>query len=164
MSRHRWLSLVAYIGSIVIANWMTARFGLVPVGFGLLVTAGTFAAGFALVTRDWVQVTFGRRVVLAAIVVGALLSALTSSRALAVASGLAFLVSELVDFGVFTPVRRRSLAGAVLLSSVVSAPVDTVLFLWLAGFNLTWQAVLGQFIVKTSIALVVAFWIAWRRR
>jgi queuosine precursor transporter len=164
VSRHRWLSLVAYIGSIVIANWMTARFGLVPVGFGLLVTAGTFAAGFALVTRDWVQVTFGRRVVLAAIVVGALLSALTSSRALAVASGLAFLVSELVDFGVFTPVRRRSLAGAVLLSSVVSAPVDTVLFLWLAGFNLTWQAVLGQFIVKTSIALVVAFWIAWRRR
>ena len=163
----RWsvpVSIATYIGSIVLANWLTAHFGLVPIGFGLLVTAGTFAAGVALVTRDWVQVASGRRVVLAAILAGALISAFTSSRALAVASGTAFLVSELIDLGVFTPLRGRSLALAVLLSSVVSAPVDTVLFLWLAGFNLTWQAVVGQFIVKTVIALAVAFWIAWRRR
>jgi len=157
-------ALLCYIASIVLANLMTAHFGLVPIGFGLLVTAGTFAAGFALITRDWVQITSGRRIVLAAIVAGALLSALTSSRALAVASGIAFLVSELVDLGVFTPLRPRSLPLAVLLSSVVSAPVDTVLFLWLAGFGVTWQAVAGQFIVKTAIALAVAGWISWKRR
>lgn len=152
----RLVALAAYIASIVAANWLTATYGLVPIGFGLLVTAGTFAAGVALVTRDWVQTTSGRALTIAAILVGAAISYWTSSPALALASGLAFLVSELVDLGVFTPVRRRSIAAAVLLSSVVSAPVDTVLFLWLAGFPVTWQAVLGQFIVKTAIAAIVA--------
>ena len=157
-------SLVAYISAIVAANWMTARFGLVPIGFGLMVTAGTFAAGLALVARDGVQVAGGRRVVFAAIVAGAVLSALTSNAALAFASGIAFLVSELVDLGVFTPLRGRSLPLAVLMSSVVSAPVDTILFLHLAGFAVTWQAVAGQFIVKTAIAGIVAAWLTWRHR
>ena len=158
------VALAAYIGSIVLANWMTATFGLVPIGFGLMVTAGTFAAGFALVARDGVQVAAGRIAVLVAIVVGALLSAITSTPALAVASGIAFLVSELVDMGVFTPLRSRSLPGAVITSSIVSAPVDTVLFLSIAGFGVTWQAVLGQFIVKTVIALIVAGFLAWSRK
>lgn len=160
----RILALTAYIASIVAANWLTATFGLVPVGFGLLVTAGTFAAGIALVARDGVQQTSGKRWVIGAILVGAALSYFTSSPALAIASGLAFLVSELVDLGVFTPLRDRSLATAVLLSSVVSAPVDTVLFLRIAGFPLTWQAVLGQFLVKTAIAAIVAGWIVVRER
>ena len=45
---NRYIALATYIASIVAANWMTTTFGLVPIGFGLLVTAGTFAAGFAL--------------------------------------------------------------------------------------------------------------------
>jgi queuosine precursor transporter len=159
----RYVALVAYIATIVVANWMTATYGLVPIGFGLMVTAGTFAAGFALVARDWVQLTNRRWVVPVAIVAGALISAATSTPAIAVASGVAFLVSEAVDWGVFSPLRDRTLAGAVLLSSVVSAPVDTVLFLWLAGFPVTWQAVAGQFVVKTLIALVVAGVVSVRR-
>lgn len=158
----RVLTLAAYIGSIVAANWLTATFGLVPIGFGLLVTAGTFAAGLALIARDWVQTTSGPAVVIGAIVVGAGVSYFTSSPALALASGVAFLVAELVDMGVFTPLRRRTLAGAVVASSVVAAPVDTVLFLWLAGFPVTWQAVLGQFLVKTALALIVAAVLAVR--
>ena len=68
------IALSAYIASIVAANWMTATFGLVPIGFGLAVTAGTFAAGAALIARDAVQVTAGRWVAVGAIVVGATLS------------------------------------------------------------------------------------------
>lgn len=161
---NRVLALAAYIGSIVAANWMTVTFGLVPIGFGLLVTAGTFAAGVALLARDWVQTTSGRLVAVGAIVVGAALSYFIADPFIALASGLAFLVSELVDLGVFTRLRERSLPGAVLLSSVVAAPVDTVLFLWLAGFGVTWQAVLGQFIVKTGLALAVALILASRQR
>ena len=160
----RVLALAAYVATIVAANAMTDRFGLVPIGFGLMVTAGTFAAGFALIARDWVQVTSGRVVALAAVAVGAVLSWWLASPALAVASGIAFAVSELVDFAVFTPLRERSLPTAVIVSSLVSAPVDTVLFLWLAGFGVTWQAVLGQFAVKTALALLVAAGIATRER
>ena len=159
----KFAAVAAYVLLVVAANWMTATFGLVPIGFGLAVTAGTFAAGAVLIARDAVQLTSRRWVVLACIAAGAVLSALTSTPALAVASFLAFAVSEVVDWGVFTPLRQRSLAQAVVVSSVVSAPVDTVLFLWIAGFGVTWQAVLGQFLVKTGMALVVAGGIAWRR-
>lgn len=164
MTRNAWLAVIGYAATIVAANWMTATFGLVPIGFGLAVTAGTFAAGLALVARDAVQLTAGRLVAVAAIVVGALVSAWTSTPAIAVASGVAFLASELVDMAIFSPLRRRSVAGAVVVSSIVSAPVDTVLFLHIAGFGVTWQAVLGQFLVKTAMALLAAGVIVWRGR
>lgn len=154
--------VAAYIGSIVLANWLTTTYGLVPIGFGLAVTAGTFAAGAALVLRDGVQETAGKVAVLLAIVAGIAVSYLVADPFIAVASAVAFATSELVDFAVFTPLRRRTLAGAVLVSSVVSAPVDTVLFLWIAGFGVTWQAVLGQFLVKTAMAGAAAAWLYWR--
>jgi hypothetical protein len=149
-------AVAAYVGSIAAANWMTSTWGLVPIGFGLAVTAGTFAAGAALVLRDWVDRQAGRIGVLLAILAGTALTYLLAGPALALASGTAFIVSEMVDWGVFARVKRKSLAGAVLLSSVVAAPVDTVLFLWIAGFPVTWQAVLGQFLVKTAMAGIAA--------
>jgi len=158
------LAIVGYIGTIVLANWMTTTFGLVPIGLGLADTAGTFAAGFALILRDSVQVTAGRLTVLAAILAGCAVSYLVSDPFIALASAVAFLVSELVDLAVFTPLRRRSIARAVLVSSIVAAPVDTVLFLHIAGFGVTWQAVLGQFIVKTGLAALVALWLTTRKR
>jgi uncharacterized PurR-regulated membrane protein YhhQ (DUF165 family) len=164
MTRVRTIYVALYIAVIVIANWMTATIGLVSIGFGLVVTAGTFAAGAALILRDGVQVHAGRKVLFPAIAVGAIVSAVTSTPALAVASGIAFAVSELVDTGVFTPLRDKSLAGAVVISSIVSAPIDTVLFLWIAGFPVTWQAILGQFLVKTTLALIVALFISVRGR
>ena len=148
---------VGYVASIIAANWLTNQFGLVALG-PIAVTAGTFAAGAALILRDGVQRTSGKRSVLYAIAVGAAVSFFTSSPALAAASGIAFLVSELVDFAVFTPLSNR-LALAVVASSVVSAPVDTVLFLQIAGFGVTTAAVVGQFVVKTVLALAVAVWI-----
>ena len=150
------LAIVAYVGSIVVANIATSYFGLVPIGFGLVVSAGSFAAGAALVLRDAVQVYGDLRYVFGAILVGAGLSFAMATPAIAYASCIAFLVSEMVDWGVFTPLRRNSLAKAVVVSSIVSAPVDTVLFLYLAGFSVTWQAVLGQFLVKTVMALAAA--------
>lgn len=160
----RYIYTAAYIAVIVAANWATATFGLVPIGFGLAVTAGTFFAGLALIVRDGLQLSTGRIWMLAAITAGALLSTVTATPAIALASGLAFAVSELVDWAVFTPLRPRSLPTAVVASSVVSAPVDTVLFLQLAGFGVTWQAVLGQFLVKTGMALAVALVLAQRSR
>jgi queuosine precursor transporter len=88
------LSLALYIGTIFAANWALATFGLIPVGFGLLAPAGVLFAGLALSLRDRVQDALGRRATLAAILFGALCSALVSPR-LALASGAAFLLSEL---------------------------------------------------------------------
>jgi queuosine precursor transporter len=148
-------ALIAYVSSVVAANWLTARFGFVPVGFGLATTAGTYAAGMALLARDALQDAAGRRAVLFAIALGAALSAWLSTPQLAVASGTAFLVAEVADMTVYTPLRRKGWARAVLASNVVGAVLDTLVFLWLAGFPVTSTTVGGQLVGKVIWATAV---------
>lgn len=143
-----------YIGAIVAANWLTNRYGFISV-LGVGMTAGTIAAGAALGARDALQDAAGRRVVLAAILIGAALSAWLSSPMLAVASGAAFLVSETADMAVYTPLRERGWARAVIASNVVGAGADTLVFLALAGFPVTVQTVGGQLIGKLVFATLI---------
>lgn len=123
----------ALLASIVLANWLTSTFGLVPVGFGLMATAGTYAAGLALGFRDALQDTGGRWWVLAAIAAGGILSYLLADPVIALASAAAFLVSESFDMLVYTPLRARQWTAAVVASNAVGAVVDTVVFIGLAG-------------------------------
>ncbi len=158
------LALTAYAASITTANYLTARYGLVPVGFGLVTTAGTFAAGAALLLRDTVQDLLGRGWVLAGITAGAALTYATSP-ALAIASATTFLAAELADMAVYTPLRNRGWARAVLASNTLGAIVDTLLFLLLAGFPITTATLGGQLVGKLAWAtlLPVAAVVAARR-
>jgi uncharacterized PurR-regulated membrane protein YhhQ (DUF165 family) len=156
------IALATYILTIVAANWAIATFGMVGVGFGLLAPAGVYFAGLAFTLRDAVQETLGRRWAVGAIAVGALLSALISGP-LAIASGAAFLVSELCDFVVYTPLREKNRALAVLLSNTVGAVVDSALFLWLAFGSLEFLS--GQVLGKSwTTLLAVALMLAIRSR
>ena len=148
------LALTTYILAIAAANYLTTRYGLIPVGFGLITTAGTYAAGAALLLRDIVQDTCGWRWVLAGIAAGAALTAVTSP-ALAVASTAAFLLAELLDMAVYTPLRDRGWARAALASGIVGAVVDTYAFLALAGVPITGQTVGGQLVGKTLWATLL---------
>lgn len=111
MTRRGAAALTAYILAIVAANWLTTHYGLVHTAPGLVTTAGTYAAGAALLLRDIVQDTLGWRWVLAGIATGAVLTAATSP-ALALASATAFLLAELLDTAVYTPLRARGWARA----------------------------------------------------
>lgn len=159
------IALVAYIGSVVTANVVTSRMGLVPVGFGLLVPAGTYAAGFALLARDFVHRQGGRRWSLGAIGAAAILSWFMSTPGIALASVAAFLIAELVDLTVFVAVRRRGFIRAAFTSNLVAAPLDTVVFLTLAGFPLTVETLLGQMVGKLvwATALPLAIYALVRR-
>lgn len=148
-------ALAAYVACIVGANMLTNAYGMVPVGFGLAATAGTYAAGLALLARDVVQDTAGRLAVVAAIGVGAALSVWLSTPELALASGAAFLIAELADMAVYTPLRKRGWARAVFASNVVGSTVDTLVFLFLAGFPVTVLAVSGQMAGKLLWATLV---------
>lgn len=162
MSRIGTVAAVGYVATIFAANWLIAHVGIVPVGFGLQAPAGVFAAGVALTLRDIVQVTLGRAAVVVAILTGAALSYLVSP-AFAVASGVAFLVSESADFAVYTPLERRSWLGAVLLSNTVGLVLDSVLFLWLAFGSLAFLP--GQVVGKAWMTLLaVALLSTFRRR
>lgn len=150
------LAAACYLALVVAANFMTEHLGLVPIGFGLLVTAGTFAAGGVIITRNVVQDVIGRRLVVALMAAGSVMSWWLASPAIAVASTAAFALSETTDMGIFTPLRRHGWPAAVAIASTVAAVVDTLAFLALAGFPITWATVGGQLIVKTGMALVAA--------
>jgi len=147
--------LVAFIACIWLANWAIETFGLVPVGFGLMAPAGVYFAGLTFTFRDLAHERVGRRWVVVAILVGAALSYVISP-AFAVASGVAFLVSEMSDLAVYAPLRKRSWLGAVALSNTVGLLVDSALFLWLAFASLEFLP--GQVVGKawmTALAIVV---------
>ena len=164
--------LVAFILTIPAANWMIGNVGavcpenspcLIHVGFDVMAPSGVIMVGLALVLRDLVQRRLGKLWALGAIVVGALLSALIAPQALVLASGAAFLVSELADFAVYTPLQKKRLVLAVFMSGVVGLVVDSILFLQLAFGSLDFLS--GQIIGKTwmiFLALPIIWWIRQR--
>jgi len=163
----RWLGILAvgaYIATVAVANALTARYGFVPVGFGLTATAGTYVIGCAFVCRILVQESYGsgsrgRLIMFAAILAGAALSWFVATPALAWASGVTFLISESADWAVYTPMRRRGWARAAVLGNGVGAVTDTFLFLWLAGFPIL-AAVPGQLVGK-AYATIAYLGIGW---
>lgn len=148
------VAAAAFLGCILAANYVTARYGFLPVGFGVTATAGTYFAGLAFVLRDSLQDIAGKRGVVVTIVLGAVLSYWVSTPFIAAASGLAFLVSETLDLAVYSPLRERGYLRAAVASNIVGAIADTFLFLWVAGFPV-WSNVPGQLIGKLTITLAV---------
>lgn len=144
----------AFLACILAANYVTTEYGLVPVGFGLTATAGTYFAGATFVLRDSLQDTAGKWAVVALIVAGAALSFLIAAPFIALASGVAFLASETADLAVYTPLRKRGYIKAAVASNIVGAFVDTILFLWIAGFPI-WTSFAGQMVGKLVITLAV---------
>jgi uncharacterized PurR-regulated membrane protein YhhQ (DUF165 family) len=168
----RWVLAIVYVGSVWLANWFVGNVGqqytpggphVIPVGFGLEAPSGVLWVGVALVARDLVQQFFGRRFTVAAMLLGAALSYLVAP-SLALASAVAFLVSETVDFLVYTPlIERGRFVAAVFLSGTAGLVVDTVVFLWLAFGSLQfWE---GQIVGKLWVTAAGAFalWLIRRR-
>lgn len=154
---------LAFLACIVAANYATSEYGFVPVGFGLMATAGTYFAGLAFVLRDSLDDTAGRVWVLFVIVAGAYLSLMLANPHIAIASAAAFAISELVDAFVYWPLRRRGYVRAAIASNLAGSIVDTIVFLGLAGFPI-WPALPGQLVAKMTItALVVAGVVVVRR-
>lgn len=49
------LAAGSFIAGVVMANWLTSTYGMVSLGLGLMVAAGTFAADLVLLLRDVVN-------------------------------------------------------------------------------------------------------------
>lgn len=157
-------SASAMAAAVLAANILTASHGVVS-WLGLTATAGTWVAGLSLAARDALHEHGGRGWVIAAIGAGAVLSAVLSPR-LAFASAVAFGLSELADFAVYAPLRRRGLALASLASNFVGAVADTLIFLVLAGFPLdgTLTQVVVKVVTTTAVVGVMTGCSTWRTR
>jgi hypothetical protein len=165
------LFLALYTLTIPAANWMIGHVGtvcppgnpcLVPVAPGLMAPSGVVMVGLALVLRDLVQRRLGAGASLLAIAAGAAISAALAPPAIVVASTAAFLLSELADFAVYTPLQRRRFVTAVALSSLAGLVVDSAVFLWLAFGSLDF--LLGQIVGKAWMVLLALPFARWLRR
>ena len=159
------VAFVLYAATVVAANWFVQHVGqatpgggphTIPVGFGYRAPSGVLWIGVAFTLRDVVQALLGKWATILAIGLGAALSYVVAP-SLAFASATAFLVSEALDFAIYTPlVDRGRVVAAVTLSNTVGLLIDTFVFLQLAFHSLDfWQ---GQVIGKgwmTILALVV---------
>lgn len=158
-----FVALMLYALTIPAANFLIGNVGtecipngpcVIPVGFGLTAPSGVLMVGAALVLRDVVHEKLGVLWALGAIGAGAVLSMFFAPTALVVASFGAFALSELADFAVYTPLRKKRLALAVVLSGLVGAAVDSAVFLWLAFGSLAF--IEGQILGKLWMSLAAA--------
>lgn len=152
--------LAAFGLCIPTANWMIGNVGtfcvpdgpcLIPVAPGLTAPSGVLMIGLALVLRDLVQRNLGVKWAAGAVVAGAALSAFVAPPALVVASAVSFLLSEMANLAVYTPLQKKGLVLAVFASSVVGLVIDSAVFLYLAFGNLDYIA--GQIVGKSWMVL-----------
>ena len=149
------LSALLYLGAVVLTNVTSNHFGMVGVGFGLLVPAGVFLAGLTFGLRDVLQEYGGVELTVLLIIVGSALSVYVSPE-LAIASGVAFLCAELLDLSVYTPLRNKNWTVALVLSNLVGSIADAILFLAIAPFPLTLSGVIGLTLGKMYMVIPVA--------
>ncbi|MFC4236754.1 queuosine precursor transporter [Thalassospira xianhensis] len=137
--------LVEYPLPGVLADWLTYGAFTYPVAF--LVTDLTNRARGAAAAR---------LVVLAGFAIAVVLSLIVADTRIAIASGTAFLIAQMLDVTVFDKLRRATWWKAPLISSGIGSAVDTALFFSIAfvGTGLPWQTwAMGDFTAKVIMAL-----------
>ncbi len=112
-------------------------FRLGGIDLGQILTWGAFTYPVAFLVTDMTNRRFGpvvaRRVVAVGFAVAVLWSILVASPRIALASGLAFLVGQLLDVVIFDRLRAdRRWWRAPLLSSLLGSVLDTLIFFGLA--------------------------------
>lgn len=175
-------SAAAYVLVVWLANVAVAHWGVQTVWPGYQAPVAVYFVAAALILRDLVQWSMGRRAgqapagwmvatMVGLIAVAATLSGLTeptpppflhtTATRIAAASAVAFTASELIDFGLFTWISPRW-ARAVLVGGLAGAAVDSLIFLWIAFSSYAFLP--GQLIGKSYGIAVAALVVALRRR
>ena len=132
LAGRRWAAL--YVGLMPFINW---SFGAVEtyaipswLGGGMFQPLA-IVTGLVLVVRDFAQREM-KHWIWGAMIVGLALSVLTSWIVVVFASAAAFLISETVDWAVYT-FSQRPLSQRIMVSSLASAPLDQLVFIGLAS-------------------------------
>jgi uncharacterized PurR-regulated membrane protein YhhQ (DUF165 family) len=156
LERRVWPGVLAMIGIVVASNVLVQ----LPINDWL--TYGAFVYPIAFLVTDLTNRSFGprqaRAVAWAGFLIAVLLSAWLAGLRIAIGSGTAFMVAQLLDILIFDRLRRQSWWRAPLLSSSLASAVDTVLFFAIAfaGTGLPWVTwAAGDFGIKLLMALVL---------
>ena len=138
-------------------------------GFQNLLTYGAFSYPVAFLITDLCNRRYGKNVARKIVYLGFLLglfltfyfstnySDLISIR-IAIGSGTAFLVAQLIDVNIFDKLRNKIWFAAPLVSSLIGSTIDTFLFFSISfyGTEVSWISLsLGDLSVKILVALIM---------
>lgn len=109
--------------------------------------------------RDAIQMVAGWRWGLIAIGIGAVVSYLLSSPFIVMASVASFVLSELADFAVYTPLAQKRLTLALIASGFVGAIIDSAAFLLIAfgSIDFIGGQILGKLYAVVIASVIIPF-------
>jgi uncharacterized PurR-regulated membrane protein YhhQ (DUF165 family) len=155
----KYMHTIIYVLLIVLVNWLFTVVPLVELPGGTMWPPVALVVGFVFVARDFAQREIGHWV-LAAMAVGVIISYFMASPQVALASAVAFAVSELADWAVYT-FTGRPLSERILYSSVLGTPIDSVVFLSMVGFFSVAGA--AAMTVSKLLGALIVWWLIRRR-
>ena len=164
-----FLLLSFLMGVVVLSSNYLVQFPINYYGFNEILTYGAFSYPIAFLITDLANRSFGkfvaRKIVYFGFFLGIGFTILFStdfadyiSIRIAIGSGIAFLVSQLLDVQIFDKLRKKEWFVAPLISSMIGSTIDTFLFFSISFYatGVPWITLsLGDLTVKILVALMM---------
>ena len=164
-----FLLLSLIMGVVVLASNYLVQFPINYYGLEELLTYGAFSYPIAFLITDLANRSFGkivaRKIVYIGFTIGILFTLVFSTNftdlisiRIAIGSGTAFLVAQLIDVNIFDRLRKKIWFTAPLVSSLIGSSIDTFLFFSISfyGTEINWITLsFGDLFVKIFVALVM---------
>jgi|TARA_B100001063_G_C16478377_1_gene411297 uncharacterized integral membrane protein (TIGR00697 family) len=157
------------MGVVVLASNYLVQFPINYYGLGEILTYGAFSYPIAFLITDLANRSYGkliaRKIVYIGFVIGIIFTLFFSTNfedlisiRIAIGSGVAFLVAQLIDVQIFDQLRKKKWFVAPLTSSLIGSTIDTFLFFSISFYatGIPWITLsLGDLSVKILVALIM---------
>ena len=157
------------MGVVVLSSNYLVQFPIKHYGLEEILTYGAFSYPIAFLITDLANRSYGkviaRKIVYIGFAIGISFTLLFStnftdliSLRIAIGSGTAFLIAQLLDVQIFDKLRKQKWFIAPLGSSIIGSTVDTFLFFSISfyGTGIPWFTLsLGDLAVKLFVALIM---------
>ena len=157
------------MGVVVLASNYLVQFPIKYYGLNEILTYGAFSYPIAFLITDLANRSFGktiaRNIVYIGFIIGISFTLIFSTNfadlisiRIAIGSGTAFLLAQLLDVQIFDKLRKKDWFIAPLTSSIIGSTVDTFLFFSISfyGTGIPWFTLaLGDLTVKIIVALIM---------
>ena len=164
-----FLLLSLLMGVVVLASNYLVQFPVNYYGLEKILTYGAFSYPIAFLITDLANRSYGkliaRKIVYIGFTIGISFTLLFSTNftdlisvRIAIGSGTAFLVAQLLDVQIFDNLRKKEWFIAPFASSIIGSTVDTFLFFSISFYatGVPWITLsLGDLTVKILVALIM---------
>jgi|TARA_B110000261_G_scaffold147154_1_gene171914 uncharacterized integral membrane protein (TIGR00697 family) len=164
-----FITLSFIMGAVVLASNYLVQFPIKYYALEEVLTYGAFSYPIAFLITDLANRSYGkivaRKIVYVGFVIGIVFTLFFSTNfadlisvRIAIGSGTAFLVAQLLDVQIFNQLRKKKWFVAPLTSSLIGSTIDTFLFFSISFYatGVPWVSLsLGDLAVKVFVALLM---------